>query len=120
MPGRSLTWLVLLALAVLVLMAGGPAVLAKARSLPETMETKTTGGQSASQISSSEFAAAEVGAGTAALRAMLGEPEAKSVHDVEGLELECWYYGAGSATGAYQLCFENGRLRTKAEYTRGA
>ena len=117
MPGRSLTWLVLLVLALLFVFAGGSTVLAKVRDLPDAMETGAGGGQSASQISSAEFASAELGAGSAALRAMLGEPEAKATHEIEGLELECWYYGAGSKTGAYQLCFEDGRLHTKSEFS---
>ncbi len=114
---RSLTWLVLAALAVLVLFGGGSSLLAKARDLPEAVEPgEADGGQSASQISSVEFAQAATGISTGALRALLGEPEAKDEHEVEGLRLACWYYGAGSTTGAYQFCFQNGRLRSKFSY----
>ena len=117
MPGRSLTWLVLAAAAVLVLLGGGSSVLAKARDLPAAIEPGDAGGgQSASQISSAEFVEAEAGMSTDALRALLGEPEAKDEHEVEGLRLACWYYGAGSTTGAYQFCFQNERLRSKFSY----
>jgi hypothetical protein len=120
MTGRGLTWLLLAVLVVLVLLAGGSAVLAKVGSLPDAVERavgSTAGGrQSASQISSTEFAGADLGTAKASLRALVGEPEAKATHEVEGLRLECWYYGAGSKTGAYQFCFQNGRLRSKIEY----
>ena len=117
MPGRLLTWLVLLVLAVVFLAAGGTSLLGTVRDLPDALASRSGGGQSASQISSAEFAGVEVGAGTAAVRALLGDPEAEAVHQIEGLELECWYYGAGGKTGAYQLCFEDGRLHTKAEFS---
>ncbi len=107
----------LLVLAVVFLAAGGTSLLATLRDLPEALASGSGRGQSASQISSAEFATVEVGAGTAAVRALLGEPEAEAVHQIEGLELECWYYGAGGKTGAYQLCFEDGRLHTKAEFS---
>ncbi len=119
MPGRTLTWVVLAAVALLVVLAGGSGVFAKVGSLPERVEEAASnrgGTQSASQISSAEFAAAELGAGTTALRAMLGEPEDKAAHEIEGLRVECWYYGAGSKTGVYQFCFQNGRLTSKLEY----
>jgi hypothetical protein len=32
---------------------------------------------------------------------------------VEGVRLECWYYGIAGGRGAYQVCFENGRFSTK-------
>jgi hypothetical protein len=35
---------------------------------------------------------------------------------VEGVQLECWYYGVAGARGAYQICFENGRLSTKSRF----
>jgi hypothetical protein len=117
MPGRLLTWLALLVLAVVVVTAGGSTLLGTLRDLPDAVASGSGGGQSASQISNAEFAEVEVGAGTAAVRAVLGEPEAEGVHLIEGLELECWYYGAGGKTGAYQLCFEDGRLHTKAEFS---
>ena len=117
MPGRSLTWLALAAVALFVLVAGGSTVLAKVRSLPEKVTVDDGRAQSASQISSAEFAAVELGTASAAVRSLMGEPEAKSEHEIEGLRVECWYYGAGSKTGAYQLCFDDGRLHSKVEYS---
>ena len=114
MAGRSLTWLALAVIALVFLLTGGSAVLAKAEGAFAFEEAAS--GQSESQISSAEFAEAGVGTSTAALRSLVGAPEAKDEHEVEGLRLECWYYGAGSKTGAYQFCFQNGRLRSKFAY----
>jgi hypothetical protein len=75
--------------------------------------------QSAAQISPGEFEQIEVGISPAGIRATMGEPASKSETTVEGLRLECWYYGVAGATGAYQLCFKNGRLATKLRFGRG-
>lgn len=77
------------------------------------------GGQSAAQISSGEFAGIRAGSTAAQLRALVGEPASESSAEVEGVRLECWYYGVVGATGAYQFCFANGRLSTKLRYDRG-
>jgi hypothetical protein len=76
------------------------------------------GGQSASQISSGEFAQVDNGFTIDRLRALAGEPTSRSAAEVEGVELECWYYGIVGATGAYQFCFANGKLRAKLRYER--
>ena len=83
---------------------------------------RTTGAavsQSAAQISPGEFEQIEAGASPARLRSSVGEPASRSETTVEGLQLECWYYGVAGATGAYQLCFKNGRLATKLRFGRG-
>ena len=119
MPGRSLTWVALAAVALVALLAGGSGVLARVGGLPERVEEAASGeraGQSASQISQAEFAEVAPGTSPAALRALVGKPEDEAGHEIEGLRVECWYYGAGSKTGAYQFCFENGRLVSKLEY----
>lgn len=77
------------------------------------------GGQSAAQISSGEFADIRAGSTAAQLRGLVGEPASESSAEVEGVRLECWYYGVVGATGAYQFCFANGRLSTKLRYDRG-
>jgi hypothetical protein len=74
--------------------------------------------QSASQLSSSEFAQVDSGFTPNELRAFAGNPATKTKAAVEGVELECWYYGVAGARGAYQICFENGRLSTKARFDR--
>jgi hypothetical protein len=76
------------------------------------------GAQSASQISSGEFAQVDTGFTIDRLRALAGEPTSRSAAEVEGVELECWYYGIVGATGAYQFCFANGKLRAKLRYGR--
>jgi hypothetical protein len=75
--------------------------------------------QSAAQISPGEFEQIEAGISPAGIRATVGEPASKSETTVEGLRLECWYYGVAGSTGAYQLCFKNGRLATKLRFGRG-
>jgi hypothetical protein len=75
--------------------------------------------QSAAQISPGEFEQIEAGISPAGIRATVGEPANKSETTVEGLRLECWYYGVARSTGAYQLCFKNGRLATKLRFGRG-
>lgn len=44
-----------------------------------------------------------------------GEPESTSDMDVNGLSMECWYYGVLSSDGSYQFCFEGNRLSTKSK-----
>jgi hypothetical protein len=75
--------------------------------------------QSAAQVSPGEFEQIEAGISPAGTRATVGEPASKSETTVEGLRLECWYYGVAGATGAYQLCFKNGHLATKLRFGRG-
>jgi hypothetical protein len=79
---------------------------------------RESGAQSASQISSGEFAAVDNGFTVDRLRALAGEPASRSAAEVEGVKLECWYYGIVGATGAYQFCFADGKLRAKLRYDR--
>jgi hypothetical protein len=81
--------------------------------------TKRGVAQSAAQISPGEFEQIGAGISPAGIRATVGEPASKSETTVEGLRLECWYYGVAGSTGAYQLCFKNGRLATKLRFGRG-
>jgi hypothetical protein len=74
--------------------------------------------QSVAQISPGEFEQIEAGVSPGRIRASVGEPASKSETTVEGLQLECWYYGVAGATGAYQLCFKNDRLATKLRFGR--
>jgi hypothetical protein len=76
--------------------------------------------QSSSQISRFEFDAVATGTSPARLEAAAGEPASRSVAEVEGVRVECWYYGVAGRSGAYQLCFENGRLTSKMLFARGA
>jgi hypothetical protein len=83
---------------------------------------RTTGAgvyQSAAQISPREFEQIEEGVSPGGVRGRVGEPASKNETTVEGLQVECWYYGVAAATGAYQLCFKNGRLATKLRFGRG-
>ena len=72
--------------------------------------------QGGSQISHLEFLGIRPGTARGAIEALVGEPESRHETKIEGLAIECWYYGVAGATGSYQLCFANGRLRTKSAY----
>jgi hypothetical protein len=72
--------------------------------------------QSASQLSAEEFAQVNSSFTPSRLRAFAGAPAEKTDASVEGVNLECWYYGIAGARGAFQICFENGRLSTKARF----
>jgi hypothetical protein len=72
--------------------------------------------QSASQLSSEEYDGVDSAFTPGQLRSLAGEPAKKTTASVEGIALECWYYGIAGARGAYQICFENGRFSTKARF----
>lgn len=120
-----MTWIVrLIVVAALLLLAvsvlGGRVLAAPFDALRDRAESlageKDT--QSASQISYVEFRLAAVGSTPQKVRERVGEPEATSTHELEGIEIECWLYGAAGSTGAYQLCFANDRLRAKFVFSR--
>lgn len=73
-------------------------------------------GQSAAQLSSEEFSAIDDAFTPSSLGSFAGEPTTKTKASVEGIRLECWYYGIAGGRGAYQVCFENGRLSTKTRF----
>jgi hypothetical protein len=90
--------------------------------LPQSMDfTDNRSGpaaESASQLSSAEFEQIESEFTPDRLRAFAGEPAAKTEASVEGVTLECWYYGIAGAQGTYQVCFENDRLSAKLRFSR--
>jgi hypothetical protein len=108
--------LVVLVVAVALLAFGGSALLervSEARtSLPDLLE-RGHEYQSAAQISAAEFLRLPKGSPQSAVEASLGEPDRRHRVSIERLELDCWYYGIAGATGAYQLCFVDGKLRSK-------
>ena len=108
--------LVVLVVVVALLAFGGSALrerVSEARtSLPELLEREARD-QSSAQISAAEFLRLPKGSSQSAVEASIGEPDAKRRASIERLELDCWYYGIAGATGAYQLCFVNGKLRAK-------
>jgi hypothetical protein len=79
---------------------------------------RTGSTESASQLSPEEFAAVSTGFTPAHLRSFAGDPAEKTDASVEGIDLECWYYGIAGARGAFQVCFENGRFSTKTRFDR--
>jgi hypothetical protein len=99
---------------------GGSSVLAAARDVPDRLaravDDGDSRGQSGSQISGTEFLSVPRGTPAARARGLLGEPEHTSTASVEGVRIECWTYGVAGATGAFQLCFANGRLSSRFRY----
>jgi hypothetical protein len=115
----TLTRLVVVLLAAAGLVAAAPALLDSTSSLRDDLGSlleEGTGGQSAQQISAGEFSAAHGGMRADALQGLVGSPEDRERSSVEGLSLECWYYGVAGGTGAYQFCFVDGRLSSKRRY----
>ena len=85
--------------------------------LPDSMNYETSPvAQSASQLSSEEFSAIDSSYTPDSLGGLAGEPTTKTKASVEGVRLECWYYGIAGGRGAYQVCFENGRFSTKTRF----
>ncbi len=85
--------------------------------LPDTLRyERSSAAQSSSQLSPSEFEQVDSYFTPARLGSFAGEPATKTSASVEGVDLECWYYGVAGARGAYQICFENGKLSTKARF----
>ena len=85
--------------------------------LPETLRyERSSSAQSSSQLSPSEFDEVDSYFTPDRLGSFAGEPATKTNASVEGVDLECWYYGVAGARGAYQICFENGKLSTKARF----
>jgi hypothetical protein len=78
--------------------------------------TTPAAAQSESQLSSEEFAQVTADFTPERLRSFAGEPATTTEASVEGVRLECWYYGVAGARGAYQICFQNGRLSAKARF----
>jgi hypothetical protein len=118
----ALTRPLVLAIVLLGLLAvAAPALLRNAPDIGDRI--RATAGdsgarQSASQISVAEFELIREGSTPGQLRSLVGEPASKDSTKVEGVGLECWYYGVGGATGAYQFCFADGRLSTKLRFDR--
>jgi hypothetical protein len=116
----STRWLLIAATAVVVLLVvSGSSFVEMRNRIGDLAGPRDDGGvQSGSQISEAEFARAEIGTSPTTFRAFVGEPEGKSTNRVEGLRIECWYYGLGGTSGSYQLCFVNGKLRSKLRFDR--
>jgi hypothetical protein len=115
-------WLLLLLLLVAVVAAlSTTGVLASARDAPRRVERLVGDGASSArqadeQVSQYEFNAIAPGTSERRLRALVGEPASRQSAEIEGIVVECWYYGVARATGAYQFCFQNRVLKTKTRY----
>ena len=111
-----------MAAVVVVFVVGGSAVLAKVPDLREKAgDLVRSGGrgetgQGAAQLSTAEFAHIRPGITPSRLRGLVGEPESKNKTRVEGMEIECWYYGIVAETGSFQFCFANGKLTSRFRY----
>jgi hypothetical protein len=78
--------------------------------------SSSSAAQSSSQLSTEEYGQIDSTFSPARLGSFAGEPATKTNASVEGVQLECWYYGVAGARGAYQICFENGHLSTKSRF----
>lgn len=117
-----MTKLLVVALVVAAAVAfGGSALLERASEARSDVaalldEARDRDAQSAAQLSAAEFLRIPKDASQAVVEASAGMPEARHRVAIERVELECWYYGIASATGTYQLCFVDGKLRSKIGY----
>ena len=85
--------------------------------LPETLRyERSSATQSSSQLSPSEFDQIDSYFTPDRLGSFAGDPATKTDASVEGVDLQCWYYGVAGARGAYQICFKNGRLSAKSRF----
>ena len=85
--------------------------------LPHSLSyERSSSSQSSSQLSTEEFGQIDSSFTPEKLGRFAGEPAERTKASVEGVQLECWYYGVAGARGAYQICFENGRLSTKSRF----
>ena len=111
--------LLLLAAALAAFVLVSPAARAHFPSFNLVGNRTAAASQSASELSEEEFGQVNSSFTPGRLRSFAGEPAEKTDASVEGVDLECWYYGIAGARGAFQICFENGRLSTKARFGRG-
>jgi hypothetical protein len=112
-------WLLLLVLVgVGLVVAAGPlrANVSDLRAKAERFVKEKTGGESNEQMSQSEFRELAIGDTRAHVRELVGSPQSTQRTTIEGVHLECWYYGIAAGTGSYQLCFADGRLRSKVRF----
>ncbi len=115
-------WLLLLLAALGVFFVlSGTGLVASVRDTPNRVEALVRQSrhpveQSRAQLSQFEFNRVAAGVTKDGLRGLIGEPASRQSVDVEGIVVDCWYYGVAAASGAYQFCFQDGRLRTKTRY----
>jgi hypothetical protein len=95
-----------------------PAARAHLPSIHELGSRTSSATESSSQLSPEEFNAVGSGFSPSHLQSFAGDPAEKTEASVEGVDLECWYYGIAGARGAYQICFENSRFSTKTRFDR--
>jgi hypothetical protein len=114
--------LILGAAVAVLMLAAAPSLLSKASDLRQALPVltdahETAATQSAAQLSPAELAELPTGLTPGSLRARAGAPDHRSTTRLEGIKLECWYYGVADSRGAYQLCFANGHLASKLRYS---
>lgn len=106
--GKAIKWLLILgALLVVVVVIVIVVSLGSASDKSE---------QSSKQVGPTKFAQIHTGMKKPELRRLLGKPESTDFQEVEGLRMECWYYGVLAESGSYQFCFQNDKLSSKSRY----
>jgi hypothetical protein len=110
--------LVVLLVVAAVVAVGGPGLLERVSDArPDVTafldEGRDRRSQGAAQMSAAEFLRLPKDTPQEVVEATAGKPESRHRVSLERVELDCWYYGIAGATGAYQLCFVDGKLRSK-------
>lgn len=106
--GKAIKWLLILGALLVVII-----IVVIAVSLGSASDESE---QSSKQVGAAKFAQVHRGMAKPELRTLLGKPESTDYQEVQGLTMECWYYGVLSQSGSYQFCFENGKLASKSRY----
>lgn len=71
--------------------------------------------ESSAQVTKAKVDKVKIGDSKKRVRKILGKPESTDKQEVEGLTMECMYYGV-LADRSWQFCFENGKLSSKNRY----
>lgn len=71
--------------------------------------------QSSAKVTKAKVKKIQLGDSKKRVRKVLGKPENTDRQEVEGLTMECWYYGV-LADRSWQFCFDNGKLSSKNRY----
>ena len=71
--------------------------------------------KSSAQVTKKKVKQVKLGDTKREVRALLGKPENSDRMEVEGMKMDCWYYGV-LAERSWQFCFNNGKLESKNRY----
>ncbi len=113
---KALKRIVVLVVVLLVVLVLGGFTLLRERTEKVLRRDEPDTRQSAAQLSRDDARRVRLGMTEQQLRALVGKADRITSAEVEGVTVDCWYYGVVGITGAYQICFANGRLRSKTAF----